>query len=96
MKQKRIFLLLLFTCINVLAFSQNSNLHFKNGLTAEKKENFQPKRNVSENQSYIEINYNFENADVFDIKQDTNQFQLLKVKVFCYNGRCRKTSTSQL
>lgn len=73
-----------------MAFSQNRSLHFKTGLTLEKKENPQPNRNVSENLSYIEISYNFERADVFDIKQDTSQFQLLKVKGFATMGEVGK------
>ena len=87
---KQVFLLSLFITINVLTFSQNRNLHFKNGITTEKKENLKPNRIVSENQNFIEVNYNFENANIFDIKQDTSQFQLLKVKGFATMGEVGK------
>ncbi len=87
---KQVFLLSLFLSINVLTFSQNRNLHFKNGITTEKKENLKPNRIVSENQNFIEVNYNFENANIFDIKQDTSQFQLLKVKGFATMGEVGK------
>lgn len=63
-------------------FAQKKSLHFKNGVTDKKTNKYHPKRNVNENQSYIEMNYTFENADIFEIKQDTSQFQLIKIKGF--------------
>jgi hypothetical protein len=79
-------LLLLFAFISVMTFPQNRVINFKNGNTTEKKESSQPIRDVSENQDYIEINYHFEDADVFDIKQDTNKFELIRVNGFASIG----------
>lgn len=83
---KRIYFLLVVICISFLSFSQNKKLNFKKGINTEKKESLMPSRSVSESKNYIEINYNFEDADVIDIKHDTDQFQLIRVKGFGVMG----------
>lgn len=83
---KRIYFLLIVTCIGSLSFSQSKKLHFKKGINSDKKESLLPSRSVSENKNYIEINYNFEDAGVINIKQDTDQFQLIRVKGFGIMG----------
>ena len=66
----------------MLILAQNSVLNFKNRGVSVKEDVNIPARIVSNIQNYIELEYNFEEAFVVDIRRDADKFQLVKIKGF--------------
>jgi len=79
---RKIFIICLFVVFNIWIFAQNSVLNFNTRGVYVKEEVATPTQNVSNNQNYIDVEYNFEEAIVSDIRRDNNTFQLVKIKGF--------------
>jgi Peptidase family C25./Propeptide_C25. len=79
---KKVFILFLFVVSNIWLFAQNNVLNFSTKNVSVKDEITIPTRNVLNNQSYIELEYNFEDAIAIDVRRNDETFQLIKINGF--------------
>jgi hypothetical protein len=70
----------LFVVSNIWLSAQNNVLNFNTRGVSVKGDINIPARTVSNNQNYIELEYNFEEAFVVDIRRNVDTFQLVKIK----------------
>jgi len=79
---KKVFILFLFVISNICLSAQNNVLNFRHRSVSVKEEINTPVRNVSTNQNYIDIEYDFEEAIAIDIRRNDETFQFIKIKGF--------------
>ena len=79
---RKVFILFLFVVSNIWLFAQNNVLNFNTKGISGKGDVDIPTRIVLNNQNYIELEYNFEEAIAMDIKKNDETFQLVKIKGF--------------
>jgi len=79
---KKGFVLFLFVISSIWLSAQNKVLNFNTRGVSVKGEITTPARSVSNNQNYIDIEYNFEEAVATDIIRNNDTLQLVKIKGF--------------
>ncbi len=69
-------------CLYFQGFTQNNILHLKNSVAEIMEKTNHPLRTVEEKENYIEVEYNFNNIDVYNIERNDKLLQLIKIKGF--------------
>jgi len=91
---RKVFIVFLFIVSNFCLLAQNKVLNFSTRGVSVKDEIALPARDVSTNQNYIELEYNFKEAITTDISRNDTTFQLVKIKGFGFMDDDRKINSS--